>query len=331
LTRPTNISTSGGTSFSVSDNGMLVWQGDRSHDYQFVWFDRAGRQVGTAGPPTRTRVGQGPRFSTDGKRVVFQRVDPESREMDIWVIDSASNLPTRLATERGFKSSPIWSPDGSRVVYGGRYDLYQKNASGVGAVEVVLKGETNEWNYAPTDWTPDGRFLLYSRFARKTQRDMLALPMTSVAQPYPLLNTEFDEHRAQLSPDGAYLAYVSNELGSNEIYVQPFTADGKLGGDKRRISTAGGDQPRWRRDGRELFYVAADGRMMAVGVKTNGATFEPGTPTALFKTRMLSATVQSSIDYDVTADGQRFLIGTLIGEATPVSVILNWTAEVKPK
>jgi len=131
--------------------------------------------------------------------------------------------------------------------------------------------------------------------------------------------------QAQLSPDGRWIAYVSNESGGNEIYVQPFTADGKLGADKKRISTGGGSQPRFRRDGRELFYVAADGQMMAVRV--SGATF--GAPVALFKTRMLTGPLQPGIEYDVTADGQRFLIGTQVGATPPVTIILNWTAEAK--
>jgi len=148
-------------------------------------------------------------------------------------------------------------------------------------------------------------------------------------QPSPLLNSDFDEYRAQLSPDGHWLAYVSNESGSYEIYVQKFTAKGKLGGDKKRISISGGNHPRFRRDGRELFYVAADGQMMAVAIKTSSATFDFETPKALFKTRIQRGQTHQWIEYDVTAGGQRFLIGTMVGEAPPVNVILNWTAEVK--
>ena len=130
---------------------------------------------------------------------------------------------------------------------------------------------------------------------------------------------------SRFSPDGRWLAYASDESGSYEIYVQPFTADGKLGGNKQRISTNGGNHPRFRRDGQELFYVASDRQMMAV--KINGTTFAP--PTALFKTRLLRVLIGAGIDYDVTPDGQRFLIGTLVSEPPPVSVILNWTAIAK--
>jgi hypothetical protein len=196
----------------------------------------------------------------------------------------------------------------------------------VGPEELLVKAAPT----GPIDWSRDGRFLLFTKTAANTRRDVWVLPVFGDRQPYPILNSQFDEYRAQLSPDGRWLVCVSDESGSYEVYAQPFTADGKLGGAKQRISTSGGNQPRFRRDGQELFYVAADGQMMAVALKP-GATFDFETPKALFKTRMLTGMIQSGIEYDVTADGQRFLIGTMVGEAnaTPVSVILNWTAEVK--
>jgi Tol biopolymer transport system component len=326
LTRPTNLASIYGTPFSVSENGVLIWQGDRTHNYQLVWFDRAGKQTGTAGPPIKTLVGQGPRFSPDQKRVVFHRVDPETRAADIWMIDLEDNLPTRLTADQIFKSRPIWSPDSRRVVYGGRSGIHQVYANNGGVVEVLLKGEANVSSYAPTDWSPDGRFILFSRVNKLTQRDIWVLPLSANATPYPFLNTQFEEYRAQISPDGHWLAYVSDESGNYEVYVQPFSSDGKLVGEKKRISTGGGNQPRWRRDGQELFYIAADGQMMVVGAKISGTIFEPSPPNPLFKTQMLATPVQSNSDYDVTADGQRFLIGTMVGVATPVSIILNWTA-----
>ena len=161
------------------------------------------------------------------------------------------------------------------------------------------------------------------------RRDVWVLPLFGERRPYVLINSPFDEIQPQLSPDLRWLAYASDESGSYEIYVQPFTAEGpdagKLGGDKKRISTSGGTQPRFSRNGQELFYVAADGMMMAVPM--SGGAF--ATPKALFKTRMLTGLVQSGIDYDVTADGQRFLIGTKVGEPTPVTVFLHWTEGLK--
>jgi eukaryotic-like serine/threonine-protein kinase len=147
---------------------------------------------------------------------------------------------------------------------------------------------------------------------------------------YQLSNSPFDEQSPQLSPDGRWLAYSSDDTGNYEIYVQSFSADGKLGADKKRVSTSGGKFPVWRRDGSELFFVAADGQMMSSAVKTGGTEFEFSAPKGLFKTRMMAWTTNFH-EFDVTPDGQRFLIGTLIGDtkAAPPTVIINWTAELK--
>jgi eukaryotic-like serine/threonine-protein kinase len=164
----------------------------------------------------------------------------------------------------------------------------------------------------------------------KTRRDMWVLPTFGDKKEYLLLNSSFDEHSPQLSPNGRWLAYASDETGNYEIYLQSFSADGKLGSDKKRISTTGGTLPVWRYDGSELFFVAADGQMMSSPVKTGGTEFEFAAPQALFKTRML-AWGTFFHEFDVSPDGLRFLIGTLIGDtkAPPPTVILNWMAEVK--
>ncbi len=328
LTQPTNTANVFGLPFSVSENGVLIWQGDRLREYQLAWFDRAGNQVGTVGAPMKVEIGQTPRLAPDGKRVAVRRRDQQSQNSDVWVIELERNLARRLTSNPASDDSPIWSPDGAQIVFranlGDPPGLYQKAASGMGAEKLLLKGYSDL-----TDWSSDGRFIFYSPLRDKSRRNAWVLPLNDLDHPYPLFNTAFEISQAQLSPDGHWLAYVSDESGSYEIYVQAFTPSGaeagKLGGDKRLISTGGGKQPRWRREGRELFYVAADGQMMAV--KRNGATFE--TPQALFKTRMLTTLLRPVIDYDVTADGQRFLIGTQVGEGAPVRVILNWTAEVK--
>ncbi len=320
-----------GLPFSVSENSVLIWEGDKRRDSQLGWVDRAGRQGDAVGAQVRgVGLGESLRLSPDGKRLAVTRADPQILNQDIWVIDLARDLPIRLTFDPAREVNPIWSPDGSRVAYNSiqRGGIYQRAANGVGPEELLLKVAS----IATSDWSPDGRFILYSLLDERTGRDVWAVPLTEPRQPYPLLNSEFDEYRAQLSPNGRWLAYVSNESGSFEVYVQPFTADGKLGGDKVRISTGGGNQPRWRRDGGELFYVAGDRQMMAVGVQTSGATFERSAPKALFKTRILTdSPLQLGFLYDVTADGQRFLIRSQVGEAPPVSVILNWTAGMKPE
>jgi serine/threonine protein kinase len=325
LTQPTNTANVFGVPFSVSENGVLVWQGDRQRDYQLVWFDRAGNQASTVGAPMKV-VDRGftPRLAPDGKRVVIRRRDPQLQNSDVWAIDLEGNRSSRLTSNPAPDDLPIWSPDGSQIVFqnilGDTPGLYQKAASLLAAEKLLLKGYN-----APTDWSRDWRFIFYTSLRDKSRLNIWVLPLADPANPYPLLNTAFEALQAQLSPDGRWLAYVSDESGRYEIYVQAFTSEGKLGGDKQPISAGGGSQPRFRRDGQELFYVAADGMMMAV--KRNGATFE--TPKALFKTRMLTGLIKPWIDYDVTADGQRFLIGTQVGEATPVSVLLNWSAGLK--
>ena len=327
ITQPTNVSYALGAPISVSENGVLIWQGDSTRNYQLVWFDRAGNQSGSIGSARKVSAGETPLLAPDGKRVALARFDPQMRE-DIWIIDVARNLPSRLTSDPSGEFDPIWSPDGSSVVFtgvrGGVFGIYQKAANGLGAEELLLKGRI----YA-TNWSADGRFIITRLAAEKTRQDVWALPLFGDRQPYPLLNSEFEEIHPQLSSDGRWLAYASDESGSFEIYVQAFTADGKLGNDKKRLSTNGGRQPRFRGDGRELFYVDDNGQMMVVVLKPSGATFEFEPPKALFKTRMFTGLIQSWLDYDVTADGQQFLIGTLVGDASPVSVILNWTAGLK--
>jgi hypothetical protein len=165
----------------------------------------------------------------------------------------------------------------------------------------------------------------------KTRMDLWAQPMFGDKKDYVLSNSPFDEQNPQLSPNGRWLAYSSDESGNYQIYVQAFSADGKLAADKKVISTTGGASPVWRRDGSELFFIGADGQMMAASVKAEGAEFEFAAPKPLFKTRTMSLEGGIYHEYDVSPDGQRFLIGTLIGDtkAPPPTVITNWTALLK--
>ena len=322
ITRSTT-GTGGSGRFSVSDHGVLVWQGDWGREYQLVWFDREGKQTGVVGASTQVSVGQEPHLSPDGKRLAMKR------DGNIWLIDLARNTGIRLTSV--FSQLPIWSPDGKYVAFtssvpGIGSGIVQKDSKGVGDAEMLWKGI----NF-PHAWSPDGRFILFLRRGEKTRLDAWVLPLFGDRKEYPVLNSEFDERDTQFSPDGRWLAYASDESGGYEIYVRPFTADGKVGADKKRISTSGGIQPTWRGDGQELFYVAGDQQMMSVAVKTKGAEFEYSAPKALFKTRMLR--FQINHEYEVAADGKHFLIGTLVGDSKspPPTVILNWTAELKKK
>jgi serine/threonine protein kinase len=318
----------GSRRFSVSDNGILVWQGQWQRDYQLVWYDRQGKQTGAIDAPMKVNVGQSPMLSPDGKRLVVRRVMGSGRaggaDSNIWVVDLDKGTGLRITST--FSQMPVWSPDGSRILHNNGNKIAVKAANGSGDAEILLQRTA-----FPLAWSPDGRFILFMERGVKTRMDLWALPMFGERREYQLSNSPFDEQNPQLSPDGRWLAYTSDETGNHEIYVQSFSADGKLGADKRIVSTRGGKLPIWRRDGSELFFVAADGQMMACSVKTGGREFEFAAPKPLFKTRMLALEGAIFHEYDVSPDGQRFLIGTLLGDtkAPPPTVILNWTAEVK--
>jgi len=303
--------------FSVSGNGVLVWQGNWERTYQLVWFDRQGKQVGLIDSPAQITTGYEPHLSPDGKRLLIKR------DSNLWVIDLAHQTGIRLTN--AVSQFPVWSPDGSRIAFASN-GIYLMAANGTGNAELKLEGAL-----FPFDWSPDRRFILFERRGEKTRLDIWALPNFGDKKEFPLLNSAFDEEVPALSPDGRWLAYTSDESGTYEVYVRPFTTDGKVGADKKRISTNGGYEPHWRRDGKELFYRTEDSRMMSVPVLPAGSDFGYGAPTTLFKTPMLYERSFVFRQFDVTADGQRFLVGTLIGEskAAPPTVILNWQAEVK--
>jgi len=317
-------------SFSVSDNGVLVYApAGIGKDTQCTWFDRAGLRRGTVGPPTSQSC---PSLSPDGKRMAIGREE----EREIWVYEIASGVGLRLTFHGGY--IPIWSPDGSRIVYFSRPDgiwrLYQRLSTGARDEELLLQTASRElW---PASWSRDGRFLLYGETDPKTHWDLCVLvnPLgpPSERRSIPFLRTEFDEDFGQFSPDGRWIAYHSDESGRYEVYVRPFRPDsaGALGpdgtpaGGKWQVSQGGGLEPRWRSDGQELFYYRLDYTLTAVPVKV-GDTFESGAPQPLFR-----AWAPGYLRYDVSADGRRFLVNTNIEEASSaVAVLLNWTAKLK--
>jgi Tol biopolymer transport system component len=241
------------------------------------------------------------------------------------VIDLARGTSLKLTFDPVNDIWPIWSPDGSRIVWasnrGGTYQLYQKPASGVGQDELLLK---SDGDLIPSDWSADGRFILYERLNPKTHDELWALPLDGDRKPFPFLQTPFNEQSGFFSPDGRWIAYDSNESGKHEVYVQTFPASGG----KWQVSTKGGGNPRWRGDGKEMFYLSDDEKLMAVEIKT-GSTFEAGIPKALFD--LSAARTTSNTGYAVTADGQRFIFVSQMEETAPSSlaVVVNWTAELK--
>ncbi len=309
--------------FSVSENGVLAFRGGGGQINQPLWFDRGGKQIGSLGA---AGLYLNLWLSPDERRAAVDRSDPQTGASDIWLFDLSRGIPSRFTTDPAGDTNALWSPDGGRIVFSstreGVRNLYQKIAGGGGNEEVLLKSSEDK---VPNDWSANGQFIVYQTSNPKTKWDLWVLPMSGDRQPFPFLQTEFNEQQAQFSPDGKWIIYTSDESGAPEVYVQTFPAsEGKW-----RVSTGGGGQPRWRRDGRELFYIAADRKLMAVDVKL-GATLEASVPKPLFSTRVISLT-EFRNQYVVTADGQRFLINSTLEETsgTPINVVVNWTADLK--
>jgi len=298
--------------FSVSDTGLLTYR-SANLDRQLTWIDRSGRRLASVGDPGRTAYVE---LSPDQRRVAFVTEDQDGRDADIWIRDLARGLTSRLTFDPASDSSPVWSPDGSRIAFRsmrtGLGDLYQKSATNPGEEELLFKSAETA---SPVSWSPDGRFLLFEVYAASANTDLWLLPLATPAKPEPFLKTSFDENSPQFSRDGRWVAYASDESGRSEVYVRAFPASST----KWQVSTGGGWRPRWRRDGRELFYLTAVGRLMAVSVQAAGR-FEASDPRELFR-------VQAG-DYDVAADGQRFLVAVETEDlsASPITVVLNWTA-----
>jgi Tol biopolymer transport system component len=312
-------------SFSVSDTGVLAFHSGTAGKTQFTWFDRSGKPLGVAGLPGDQGDLQ---LSPDDTRVAFHHVDAQTGAVNIWIMELAPGTISRFTFDQTIDFTPIWSPKGDRIVFASLRDgppnLYQKVSSRPGNEEALLKSFLPK---LPTDWSLDGRFIVYGVIDPTTRWDLWVLPLTGDRQPFPFLRTDFDERQGSFSPNGRWLAYMSNESGRNEVYVRPFPP----GAGEWQASTAGGDQPRWRRDGKMLFYLAADRKLMAVDVKTDAPTFESGVPKVLFQTRV-GGKDSPGDDYAVTVDG-RFLLNSLVAEAahSPITVILNWQAALEAR
>ncbi len=320
--------------FSVSNNGTLAYlPGGTATTVQLVWKDRTGKSTGTFGPPG---VYDDFRLAPDEKRIAFET--SQSGNDDVWALDSVRGTTSRLTFDPAGDNVPMWSADGLRIVWastrgGGGVDLYIKAANGTGKEDLLVKmGTPLGW---ASDWSRDGRYLLYQRPGEKTGQDLWIAPqlpegVSGDRKPFPYLQSEFDESEGKFSPDGRWVAYVSNESGRNEIYVQSFP----LSGAKFQISTGGGAQPQWRKDGGELFYVAPDQMLMAVSVKLGRPPAEPfqagKSPKPLFAVQSYSVRLIGR-DYAVSNDGQKFLVPSLdeAAESQPMTVVLNWQAGLK--
>jgi WD40 repeat protein len=302
--------------FSLSNEGTLLFSG-ADDNYQLGWFSRDGKALSTVGKSDRYAA---VRISPDGNRAAVSLID-SSGQRDIWAMELARGLPNRLTYDSGFV--PVWSPDGHRIAYhdGTQTRLFTVAASG-GDRQVML--ESPDLVYI-NDWSPDGRWLMYTKVSTATLEDLWVLPTGGDRTPVPVLVTPFNESHGQFSPDGKWIAYTSNESGQEEIYVRSMSARGST-----RVSTSGGTFSRWRTDGRELFYRALDGRLMTVSVATVAERLEFGTPVGLMQIAEPLGTF--AYPYDVGPNGEKILALTPAGSehnVIPLTVIVNWEAGLK--
>jgi serine/threonine protein kinase/Tol biopolymer transport system component len=310
--------------FAMSATGVIGYRAGGTSPRQLTWFDRSGKVLGTLGEPDRADLWN-PAVSRDGRRVAVQRT--VKNNLDIWFVDPVR--ASRFTNDPGIELYPTWSPDGLRVAFTKtgreRADLYERASSGSGKDELLY---SSPWLKFPTDWSLDGRFLMYFEAKSPAGPDLWVLPMNGEHKPFLFLDISANKTWGQFSPDGRWVAYQSNESGRFEIYVRPFPPG--PGGGQWPVSSSGGTYPKWRPDGKELFYLAPGGGLMAATIAAKGATLEVGTPVALFQTRIAGGgamLVGSRQQYDVARDG-RFLINVET-ESTPPPITLVWNW--KPK
>ena len=301
--------------------GVLAYINGSLANTELAWFDRSGRPIGTVGAPGPNQ-GQSPRIAPDGAYVAMAH---GSTGGEVWVTRLADGTTRRLTLEPG-AGKPIWSSDASQILFQwarGANDgaVSIQDARGNGAARLVGAMAGLVW-----DWSPDGQRIV---FGRGRPMDLWLQSVDAGGDPVPFARSGFNKTQAQVSPDGRWIAYTSLDTGHDEVYVDSFP----MAGNRRQVSVGGGMQPRWRRDGSELFYLAPDQMLMAVPVTSKSGYFDAGRATPLFRTRLVptgSQIVGFPAMYDVTPDGQRFLInGPPADPGPPMTVVLNWAAGLK--
>ena len=307
--------------FGISSNGLLAsWSGPGGQ--QLIWITRDGARE------TLMDFGRGGdvHFSPDGQRVALER-DPSSTgtgSFDIWIYELKRKVMTRLTFDPAGNIRPVWSPDGRQIAFASRrdqgvYQIFRKNADGAGAEEQLSQGP---YNKAPTSWSPDGRYLLFREQHPQTGLNIWLLPMDGDHKPIPFAQTTFNEDAPQFSPDGKWIAYSSDETGQSEIFIQPFPATGS----KWQVSDHGGELPKWRRDGKELFFYSG-GKIRAAGLQLQAGRVEIDGPRDLFAVTRVNGNLYF---YEMAPDGQRFLLNQPAGDGRgALQVLTNWWSVLK--
>jgi Tol biopolymer transport system component len=330
MPEPIAYSLSSGALFSISANGVLAYRGKgATFESQLVWIDRTGKRLATVGGPADIRQIA---LAPDERTVAVSRADAETGSDDIWMLDLVRGTATRFTADPLNDWFPVWSPDGARVVFAsdreGGWSLFEKSIAGTAAEQRVLKSSIPTF---ATSWSPDGRFVLYHGGPPETKDDLMLFDVAGGSSA-PFLRSRFNESHGSFSPDGCWVAYSSDETGTSEVYIQRFdtSASPPRGARKWQISTSGGYQPQWRRDGKELYYATVDRKLMAVDISTSGDSLKAGLPHALFDIHF-DTTPTTSVAYAPSRDGQRFLVTASVDQArpSPIAVAVNWAANLK--
>jgi Tol biopolymer transport system component len=311
------------TFFSTSPSGVLAYQTvPPESTNQMTWFNRAGQKVDTVG---QANIYSNPALSPEGARIAVGVGDHS--KANIWVYDLKRGTASRLTFGSAYDVNPVWSPDGSQVFFSshssGPWGIYKKVADGLGNTQSVF--QSGNQDKAINDLTADGRYAIYDT-AAATRNQLWALPLFGDRNPFPFVQGDFGAASARFSTNGRYVAYSSSESGREEVYVQTFPQHSG----RWQISTSGGVQPIWRRDGKELFYLTEDEKLMAVDVNTTSATFQVGIPKQLFQAQLVPIYYWRNI-YVPSPDGQRFLMLTPEGDGKPqpITVVVNWPTLLK--
>ena len=305
----------GGVVFSASTTRTLMYR-PTSTTTELVWVDRQGHRTGVAAPVADY---ESIALSPDGKRIAFDRYD--SARQDVWIHDIERQLSSRFTTQGPFNNVPVWAPDGGTIAFAtGRnrgIDIYQRKVGATGDDDAVLRVNAIPILF-PSDWSRDGKYLMYYRTDTKTRLDTWVLPLFGDRTPMKILGTPYNESQGQFAPDGKSFAFVSDESGQPQVYLQSFPSPTL----QAQVSTGGGTQPRWRPDGRELFYLAPNGKMMSVSIRGND-TLETDAPRLLFNTPLDPRALRQT--YAISPDGQRFLLQMpSASSSSTLTVVLNW-------